>query len=101
MHAGSWVFLLLLFFLSFYYNKQKISLMLTRLFYVIMIVSGIGMLHLVGYSAQYVVKGLFAIALIAIMESIVVRKRKGKALKTFWIMFAIFLPIVLIIGYTI
>jgi hypothetical protein len=66
-----------------------------------MIVSGIGMLHIVGYPIEYVVKGLLAIALIGIMESIVVRKRKGKALKTFWILFAILLPIVLIIGYTI
>jgi uncharacterized membrane protein SirB2 len=75
--------------------------MLTRLFYVIMIVSGIGMIYIVDYSTQYVMKGLLAIVLIAIMESIVVRRRKGKVVKTYWILFAIFLPIVLIIGYTI
>lgn len=107
-HTGSWAITILLFVISYFLLKSgknkasKIVHMILRLFYVIMIVSGIG--TLIGYSfvAVYAVKGIIALVLIYAMEMILVRTKKGtlgQQAMTYWILFIVTLIVVVLIGF--
>ncbi len=106
-HIGSWAITVLLFFLSYFLlNKGKagkIVHMILRLFYVIMIVTGVGMLFGIGFVLTYVLKGVLALWLIYFMEMILVRTKKGvldaKQKTYYWIMFTVTLMLVLVIGF--
>ncbi|MBP1989943.1 hypothetical protein J2Z66_001541 [Paenibacillus eucommiae] len=74
-------------------------MILQRLFYVIMLVSGIGMLVIMEFPMKYVVKGIAAIVLIGIMEVIVGRKAKNKKVGWLWAVFAAAILIIILIGY--
>ncbi|MDN4074901.1 DUF1516 family protein [Fictibacillus terranigra] len=99
MHRGSWAILIVLFLITYFTKSQKISLMLQRLFYLIMIVSGAGMLVTLNFPLQYVLKGVLAIVLIGVMEMLVARKRKGSPMPMMWIVLIILLAIILMMGY--
>ncbi len=71
------------------------------LFYVIMIVSGLGMLIMLKFPWLYAIKGILALWLIWTMELIlsksVVRKEIGPSTKGYWVQFIIaFILVVLI-----
>lgn len=98
-HAGSWALLLIFFFLSYFLQKQKWLAMITRLFYLIMLISGIGMLFLLKFPLVFIVKGLLAILLISFMELILVKKKQEKPHTLFWILFVIDLILVILLGF--
>ncbi|WP_026692614.1 DUF1516 family protein [Peribacillus kribbensis] len=98
-HAGSWAILILLFLISYFASRQKITLMIQRLFYLIMLGSGIGMLILGHFNGRYIIKGIAAVILMGIMEMLVARKRKGKKHAGFWIVFVILLAFILLVAY--
>lgn len=98
-HAGSWAILIILFLISYFARKQKISVMLQRLFYIIMLVSGIGMLVMRDFELLYVVKGILAILLIGVMEMLTARSRKQRPVAGLWVGFVVLLAIVVLIGY--
>ncbi|MBP3949616.1 DUF1516 family protein [Halalkalibacter suaedae] len=107
-HTGSWAITILLFVISYFLLKagknkaSKIVHMILRLFYVIMIVSGIGTLIGYSFTPVYVVKGIIALVLIYAMEMILVRTKKGtlgQQAMTYWILFAITLIVVVLIGF--
>ncbi|NEU29743.1 DUF1516 family protein [bacterium LRH843] len=107
-HIGSWAILVLLFFVSYFLLKggvhkgAKIVHMILRLFYVIMVVSGIGMLIGFGFPAMYVVKGILAIILIYAMEMLLVRTSKGtigSKAPTYWGILLITLILVILLGF--
>lgn len=102
-HAGSWAILVLLLVISFFAYKQNISLMIQRLFYLIMLISGFGMIILQftmgAFPFLYIIKGIIAIALIGVMETIVGRRKRSEPTATRWVVFGILLLIVLLIGY--
>lgn len=98
-HAGSWAILILLFVASVAFKRQKVTQMIARLFYLIMIGSGIGMLIQLNYPLMYVIKGILAILLIGMMEMIMGRTRKNQPTGTFWIIFVILLALVVCMGY--
>ncbi len=100
-HSGSWGVLVILFLISAIFPKQKISLMIQRLFYLVMIVSGVWMLSLIGFPLQYVIKGICALILMGLMELIVMNRRKGKPTAVAWILLVVFLAIVLMLAYKI
>ncbi|SFE79931.1 DUF1516 family protein [Alteribacillus iranensis] len=100
-HAGSWAFLILFFLISYFFSKQKITLMLQRLFAVIMIVTGIGMWILYGFPMFYLIKGILAILLIGIMEMLVGRKKRQQSHGGMWAGFIILALIVLLMGYNV
>ncbi|MBM7644127.1 membrane protein implicated in regulation of membrane protease activity [Scopulibacillus daqui] len=99
MHGDSWAILVILFLLSVIFKKQKITLWLQRLFYIVMIVSGVAMLAKFGWPGLFIMKGILALILIGLMEMIVVRTKKQKPAAVFWILFIIILIIILLIGY--
>lgn len=98
-HAGSWLLLVILFILSFIFQNQKVTVMLQRLFYLIMLISGIGMLSLLGFPLMYIVKGILAIVLIGIMEIITARRRRKEPTAPLWIVFVIALIVIVLMGY--
>ncbi|MFE5320997.1 DUF1516 family protein [Paenibacillus sp. NPDC056579] len=98
-HAGSWLLTVILFVLSVIFSNQKVTLMIQRLFYLIMLVSGIGMLAILGFPLLFILKGVLAIILIGLMEMIVARRRRKQPTAPMWIGFIIVLIIIVLIGY--
>ncbi|MCS7461275.1 DUF1516 family protein [Paenibacillus doosanensis] len=98
-HAGSWALMIILFILSVIFYRQKVTQMILRLFYLIMLVSGIGMLTLLGFPLLYVIKGVLAIVLIGMMEMIVARRRRQQSAAPMWIVFVILLVLIVLLGY--
>ncbi|MCM2675393.1 DUF1516 family protein [Alkalicoccobacillus plakortidis] len=115
-HAGSWAFLLL-FFLAAYFlfrfgkpKASKIIYMIVRLFYIIMLVSGIGMLvfnlnasadigNFVSGNISFLIKGLLAIMLIGIMEVIMGKTKRRETTGSLWIVFVVLMVAVVALGY--
>ncbi len=104
-HASFWVLTLLLFFISYFLlrgNKlkgQKITHMILRLFFVIMLLTGLGLVINLKFMLVAVIKMLVAIWLIAAMELILVKGRKGESTGGLWVQFLISIIAVLVIGY--
>lgn len=106
-HASAWFITLLLFAVGNIFLRKgngkalKITHMILRLFFVIMVITGIGMIVGFQFPAIYILKGLLAIILIGLMEMILVRTGKGKNTKPLWLSFVCVLPIVLLIGFNV
>jgi len=102
-HSGSWIVMILLFLLSVIFRKQKVTAMVLRLFYLIMLATGISMLVYLDFPTVYVVKGIIAILLIGVMEMLVGRITKGrgndKAVPVLWIAWVVLLALVVLTGY--
>jgi hypothetical protein len=107
-HIGSWAILVLLFFVGYFLLKAgkakgaKIVHMVLRLFYIIMLVSGIGMLVTLGFPLMYLVKGALAFFLIYAMEMILVRTKKGtlgEQATLYWAIMIVTLVLVVLLGY--
>lgn len=104
-HADTWIVALLLFIISYILLKnnklkaQKITHMILRLFFVIMFLSGLGLVITYKFMLIAIVKMLVGIWLIASMELILVKGRKGEPTGGFWVQFIISLIAVLVIGY--
>lgn len=101
IHSGSWGILIILFLISVIFPKQKISLMLQRLFYLVMLVTGVWMLILMHFPKQYDVKGILALILMATMELIVANRRRGRPTIIAWILFVVLLIVILLLAYKI
>lgn len=102
IHEGSWAFLAVLFVISYFlYRSRKLKAgtilhMIARLFYILMLVSGVGMLVAWEFPLMYVVKGLLAILLIAFMEVAAGKaKRNENSLGSLFIVFLLLLVVVL------
>lgn len=107
-HIGSWAILVILFFICYFLVKSgkakgaKIVHMVLRLFYIIMLVTGIGMLVNLGFPLMYIVKGALAFFLIYAMEMILVRTKKGtlgSQATMYWAILIITLVLVVLLGY--
>lgn len=95
-----WGLMLLLFILSLIFRKQKITTMLLRLTYLIMVGTGIGMLVNLGFPIFYVIKGLIALVMIGMMEIIVGQAQKGaRSAPIAWVIFILALILVPSMGY--
>ncbi|WP_010269249.1 DUF1516 family protein [Paenibacillus senegalensis] len=99
IHAGSWAILVIFFLLTCFLRKQKVTGMITRLFYVLMLVSGAGMLYMLGFPMMYVIKGILAVALIAFMEMIQGRLRRGEPTLIHWVVMVILLALIVLMGF--
>lgn len=98
-HSFSWIIMVILFLVSFFVSKQKVTHMILRLFYIIMIFSGGYMFFSGEYNLAFHLKILCAIIVIGMMEMILVRHKKGKNTLPFWIVLGITLITVLLVGY--
>ncbi|WP_442601659.1 DUF1516 family protein [Paenibacillus sp. KN14-4R] len=98
-HKGSWAILLILFVASVIFQRQKVTQMIQRLFYLIMLVSGIGMLMKLDFPPTYVVKGIVAILMIGCMEMVLASINKRKPFLPMLIGAIVLAAIVVLIGY--
>ncbi|GAE31171.1 DUF1516 family protein [Alkalihalobacillus hemicellulosilyticus] len=107
-HRGSWTILIILFIVAFFlYKAQKnkgatVVHMITRLFYLIMLVSGIGTLIGYQFPVVLIVKGILALVLIYVMEMILVRTKKntlGDKAGVYWIALVVISLIVILMGF--
>lgn len=81
---------------------KKITHMIARLFYVLILLSGVllfikGMDY--GRGAEYGIKFLLGLLTIGMMEMVLVRSTKGKKVTTFWILFFVFLFATMFFGF--
>lgn len=107
-HIGSWAILVLLFFIAYFLMKGgkktggKIVHMILRLFYIIMVVTGLGMIFNYSYPVAYHVKAVLAIILIGAMEVLLVRTKKGtigSKAPMLWGVVIVTLILVILIGF--
>ena len=108
LHITTWVIALILFFIAAASAKKLTGVhMALRLFYILIIVSGLALFleHRDtiaaandGSGMTYDMKVLFGVLVIGFMEMILVRKNKGKAINIFWVLFAIALLVTLYLG---
>lgn len=105
LHIFTWVVGIILFLVAAGMAKgskgRKITHMILRLFYVLIIVSGlvIFMEHMSADSMLYGIKFVAGILTIGMMEMVLVRSSKGKPTSMFWILFAVFLVITMFLGF--
>jgi len=104
-HILTWVVGIILFLVAASMAKgskgRKITHMILRLFYVLIIVSGLIMFikHMTADSMLYGIKFVAGIVTIGMMEMVLVRSSKGKPTSMFWILFAVFLFITMFLGF--
>jgi len=98
-HSVAWMIMIILFLVSYFVPKQKVTHMILRLFYLIQIFTGGYLFFQGGYSHIFDLKILLAIILIGMMEMILVRHRKGKNTLPLWIILVVLLVVVVLIGY--
>ncbi|MGC4377925.1 DUF1516 family protein [Fictibacillus sp. Mic-4] len=105
-HADTWIIMIVLFVIAFFLLKAgklkagKIIHMILRLFYVIMVVSGIGLLISIHFQPIYIIKGLLALWLIGTMEMLLARTKgnTNKPTAVLWIFIVIVLIVIVSIG---
>lgn len=94
-----WGLLLVFFVLALALPRQAWPVMLLRLFYLVMIISGVGMLIALQFPLFYVVKGLLALVLIGTIEMVLARRKKDSVSPIQWAVLLILLVLVPLMGY--
>ena len=101
LHITTWVLGIVLFLVAAFGVKAKALHMVLRLMYILIIITG-GALFF-EYSSvdamQYGMKFLFGLLTIAMMEMVLVKQKKGKDTKIFWILFVVFLLVTMFYGF--
>lgn len=107
IHITTWALALILFAISLGLHKSgkekgsKIVHMVLRLTYLYIIGTGVTMLTYTGLSPMHVLKTLVGLWVIAMVEIILVRTKKGKKTSILWVQFIVAFVIVLYLGFTI
>ncbi|QTD41211.1 YisL family protein [Sporosarcina sp. Te-1] len=81
---------------------KKITHMIARLFYVLILFSGVLLFMKsmnYGMGAQYGIKFLLGLLTIGMMEMVLVRSEKGKSVTLFWVLFFVFLFATMFMGF--
>ncbi len=109
-HLDSWWLLIVLFLITYFLLKAgkakgaKILHMIVRLFYIVMLFSGVYLLSMWGFPLTHVIKGILAIVLIYAMEMILVRTKKGtlgSKAPMYWGILIVSLVLVLLLAFRI
>lgn len=105
LHITTWVIAIILFLGAAFMNPaskgRKIVHMVLRLFYILIIITGLALF--IEWSSsdamQYGLKFLFGVLTIGMMEMVLVRGKKQKSTTLFWILFAVFLFVTMFYGF--
>ncbi|MCR8645652.1 YisL family protein [Paenibacillus sp. N1-5-1-14] len=97
-HGDTWAILFLLFLASVIFRRQKVTQMIQRVFYLIMIASGIGLLVEYGFPTLYIVKAIIAIVMIGCMEMVLVRINRKQPFMPMLIGSIVLAVVVVLIG---
>ncbi|MCH4824794.1 MAG: YisL family protein [Planococcus sp. (in: firmicutes)] len=105
LHITTWVVAVILFLVAAFMQRdskgRKIMHMVLRLFYVLIIITGLT-LFIEWSSADpmlYGIKFLLGVLTIGMMEMVLVRSKKQKSVTMFWALFAVFLFATMFIGF--
>ncbi|GED14685.1 DUF1516 family protein [Aneurinibacillus migulanus] len=107
LHSSFWVIALILFFISYILLRRRnmrgqlVTHMILRLVYLFVLFTGIRLVMQLNAMPITLVKGFLALILIALMESILVRGKKGMHIPLLWILFFIDIAAVFYIGYAV
>lgn len=107
LHSSFWMIALTLFFISYILLRrqkmrgQLITHMILRLIYLFVLYTGIRLIIQLNAMPITLVKGSLALILIALMESILVRGKKGMHIPLLWILFFVDIVAVFYIGYAV
>lgn len=105
LHITTWVVGIALFFAAAFMGREnkgtKIVHMVLRLFYILIIISGLALFfaHSSFDAMQYGLKFLFGLLTIGMMEMVLVRSKKQKPVTLFWVLFAVFLFVTMFFGF--
>ncbi|MBD7938034.1 MULTISPECIES: YisL family protein [Cytobacillus] len=100
-HLTTWIVAFILFFvaLSLQKNgKDKVVHMILRLFYLLIIATGVGMLFSINIDIMYVLKALVGLWIIAMWEMILIRSKKGEKPTILWVQLIVAFLLVLYLG---
>ncbi|MCM3616917.1 DUF1516 family protein [Sutcliffiella horikoshii] len=105
-HISTWAIALILFVVVLVLTKigkekgAKITSMVLRLFYILIVVTGLQLGWGWITNGQYVLKMVLGIVVIGLMEMISVRTRKGKSTVVLWVVFALALAYIIHLGFS-
>lgn len=106
-HVSTWFIALLLFAVAIGLNRAgktkavKIVTMILRLFYLLIIATGvILLLYLAEINTDYILKTIAGLFVIGMFEMILARIRKRKSTGLFWILFILAFASALYLGYS-
>ena len=105
LHITTWVIAVVLFLIAAFMQRdskgRKILHMVLRLFYILIIITGLTLF--IEWSSSdpmlYGIKFLLGILTIGMMEMVLVRSKKQKPVTMFWALFAVFLFATMFIGF--
>lgn len=105
LHITTWVIGIVLFLIAAFMQRdskgRKILHMVLRLFYILIIITGLTLF--IEWSSSdpmvYGIKFLLGILTIGMMEMVLVRSKKQKPVTMFWALFALFLFATMFIGF--
>lgn len=105
-HITAWLLAIILFFVAFGLHKSgkargaKVVQMTLRLFYLLIIATGLWILSSINsISLLYVIKSLAGVFVIAMLEMILVNTVKGKKTTMYWLLFVVSFVFVLYLGF--
>ena len=105
LHITTWVIAVILFLVAAFMQRdskgRKILHMVLRLFYILIIITGLTLF--IEWSSSdpmlYGIKFLLGILTIGMMEMVLVRSKKQKPVTMFWALFAVFLFATMFVGF--
>jgi uncharacterized membrane protein SirB2 len=109
-HVGFWTLALILFVISYLLQRsgkktgQKITQMILRLDFILVIITGVKLVSVYYGNGVYgwpSIKGLFGLLLITMMELILTRGSKDKSTGVLWVLLLIAIAAVFYIGYSV
>nr|WP_106783812.1 YisL family protein [Lysinibacillus timonensis] len=103
LHITTWVIAIVLFLIAAFASKSKGIHMALRLFYILIIITGVALFITMmgsGMGMQYGIKFILGILVIGMMEMILVKQAKNKPTGVYWVLFAIFLFATLYFGFS-
>lgn len=105
LHITTWVIGIVLFLAAAFMAREskgrKIVHMILRLFYILIIITGLTLfIEHSSYDAMlYGLKFLFGLVTIGMMEMVLVRSKKQKSVTMFWVLFAVSLFVTMFLGF--
>ena len=105
-HITTWVIALILFFVAISLHKNgkirglKVVQMILRLFYLLIIATGVGMLFSIStISALYWIKVILGVLVIGFFEMVLINTIKGKSTGVLWTLFVVAFVVVVYLGF--
>ena len=105
LHITSWVIAIILFIVALTLLKNKnekgarITSMILRLFYILVIVTGVVLFLQFNSGGTYHVKMLAGVLVIAMMEMILAFTKKGRSTALYWVLFIVILFATIYLGF--